>query len=80
MPSVDTFLEQDNEYRESVLPSKIRQRVSVEAGHTDYWSKFVGLDGVTRRNQSIWCLGPWSRCNGRSWNERGIRRPCHTGP
>lgn len=47
MPSVDTFLEQDNEYRESVLPSKVRQRVSVEAGHTDYWSKFVGLDGVS---------------------------------
>lgn len=47
MPSVDTFLEQDAEYRESVLPSSTRQRVSVEAGHTDYWHKFVGLDGVS---------------------------------
>ncbi|MXW53829.1 MAG: transketolase [Gammaproteobacteria bacterium] len=47
MPSVDTFLEQDTEYRQSVLPPQVRQRVSVEAGHTDYWSKFVGLDGVT---------------------------------
>ncbi len=47
MPSVDTFLEQDTEYRQSVLPPQVRQRVSVEAGHTDYWNKFVGLDGVT---------------------------------
>lgn len=47
MPSVDTFHEQDKEYRESVIPPLIRRRVSVEAGHTDYWSKFVGLDGVS---------------------------------
>ncbi|MCY3885237.1 MAG: transketolase [Gammaproteobacteria bacterium] len=47
MPSVDTFLEQDIEYRESVLPPAERRRVSVEAGHTDYWRKFVGLDGIT---------------------------------
>lgn len=47
MPSVDTFHEQDKEYRESVIPPSIRRRVSVEAGHTDYWSKFVGLDGVS---------------------------------
>lgn len=47
MPSVDTFLEQDEKYRDSVLPPQIRRRVSVEAGHTDYWTKFVGLDGFS---------------------------------
>lgn len=46
MPSVDVFLEQDEKYRQWVLPPQIRRRVSVEAGHTDYWSKFVGFDGV----------------------------------
>jgi transketolase len=45
MPSVDTFDAQDESYRESVLPSSVRARVAVEAGVTDYWRKYVGLDG-----------------------------------
>ena len=46
MPSVDVFLAQDAAYRESVLPAGVRARVAVEAGHPDYWHKFVGLDGA----------------------------------
>ena len=46
MPSVDVFLAQGAEYRESVLPAACRRRVAVEAGHPDYWYRFVGLDGV----------------------------------
>ena len=46
MPSVDVFLQQDAQYRESVLPSAVRARVAVEAGMKDYWYKFVGLDGA----------------------------------
>jgi transketolase len=45
MPSVDVFEAQDEAYQESVLPVKIRARVAIEAGVTDYWRKFVGLDG-----------------------------------
>lgn len=45
MPSVDTFLAQDADYRNAVLPDGVRARVAVEAGHPDYWSRFVGLDG-----------------------------------
>lgn len=45
MPSVDKFLEQSDQYQESVLPSSIRKRVAVEAAHPDYWRKFVGLNG-----------------------------------
>jgi len=45
MPSVDVFLAQDEAYREAVLPSNFRRRVAVEAGHPDYWYRFVGLDG-----------------------------------
>jgi len=45
MPSTDVFDAQDEAYRESVLPSNIRARVAVEAGVTDYWRKYVGLDG-----------------------------------
>ena len=45
MPSVDVFEEQDAEYRESVLPASVRNRLAVEAGAADYWYKLVGLDG-----------------------------------
>ena len=45
MPSVDVFEEQDAEYRESVLPASVRNRLAVEAGSADYWYKLVGLDG-----------------------------------
>jgi transketolase len=45
MPSTDVFDAQDEAYRESVLPSSVRARVAVEAGVTDYWRKYVGLDG-----------------------------------
>ena len=45
MPCVDVFESQDEAYRESVLPSGVRARLAIEAGHVDYWRKFVGLDG-----------------------------------
>jgi len=45
MPSTDFFDAQDEAYRESVLPKAIRARVAIEAGVTDGWVKYVGLDG-----------------------------------
>jgi len=46
MPSTTTFDRQDAAYRESVLPRSVRKRVAVEAGVTDFWRKYVGLDGA----------------------------------
>ena len=46
MPSTDTFDRQSAEYRESVLPKACRKRVAIEAGVTDFWRKYVGLDGA----------------------------------
>ena len=46
MPSTTVFDRQPAEYRESVLPKACRRRVAIEAGVTDYWRKYVGLDGV----------------------------------
>lgn len=46
MPSTDVFDRQDTAYRESVLPKAVRKRVAVEAGVTDFWRKYVGLDGA----------------------------------
>lgn len=45
MPSSDVFEAQDEAYRESVLPARVRARVAVEAAAADYWYKYVGLDG-----------------------------------
>jgi transketolase len=46
MPCTDVFLAQDADYREAVLPAAVRARVAVEAGHPDYWYRFVGLEGA----------------------------------
>ena len=46
MPSTDTFDQQNNDYKESVLPGSCRKRIAVEAGVTDYWRKYIGLDGI----------------------------------
>jgi transketolase len=46
MPSSDVFDRQDAAYRESVLPDACRKRVAIEAGITDFWRKYVGLDGA----------------------------------
>ncbi|GAB3515021.1 transketolase [Pseudoxanthomonas daejeonensis] len=46
LPSTDVFDRQDAAYRESVLPKAVRKRVAVEAGVTDFWRKYVGLDGA----------------------------------
>jgi transketolase len=45
MPSTSVFDRQDEQYRASVLPRGI-PRVAVEAGITDYWRKYVGLEGA----------------------------------
>jgi len=46
MPSTNVFERQDSTWRESVLPSNVRQRVAVEAGVTGFWRQYVGLDGA----------------------------------
>ncbi|MGV6858547.1 MAG: transketolase [bacterium] len=46
MPCVDAFEAQDDDYKESVLPSSVTARVAVEAGVTSYWAKYVGLQGA----------------------------------
>lgn len=45
MPCAEVFEAQAAGYREAVLPSDVLARVAVEAGHTDFWYKYVGLDG-----------------------------------
>jgi transketolase len=44
MPSTNVFDRQDQAYKDSVLTPGVK-RVSVEAGVTDFWAKYVGLEG-----------------------------------
>jgi len=46
MPSWEIFEEQDETYKRSVLPASIPARVSVEAGSTMAWWRYVGPDGL----------------------------------
>jgi len=45
LPCSELFERQDSAYQESVLPKSIRARIAIEAAHTDFWHKYVGLDG-----------------------------------
>ena len=45
MPCTDAFDAQDADYRESVLPAAVSARVAIEAGVTEGWWRFVGLQG-----------------------------------
>ena len=45
MPSWEIFLEQPKSYQDSVLPNSVKKRVSVEAGTTIGWDRFVGSEG-----------------------------------
>jgi transketolase len=47
MPCFERFERQDEDYKESVLPNAVRNRVSIEAGISDPWFRYVGLDGRT---------------------------------
>jgi transketolase len=46
MPCTRQFDLQTPEYRESVLPKSVRQRIAVEAASSDFWCKYTGLDGA----------------------------------
>jgi transketolase len=47
MPCWSIFDAQQPEYRESVLPSNVQMRISVEAGTTLGWEHYVGLSGLS---------------------------------
>ncbi|MBI5234457.1 MAG: transketolase [Deltaproteobacteria bacterium] len=46
MPCWEFFEKQDTAYKESVLPSEVRLRISIEAGATFGWARYTGREGV----------------------------------
>ena len=47
MPCVELFEEQEEAYRESVLPASVRKRLVIEASSSFGWHKYTGFDGDT---------------------------------
>ena len=47
MPSMELFAAQNEAYRDSILPPAVRARVSIEAGATFGWQRWVGEHGIS---------------------------------
>ena len=47
MPSMELFEETPAAYQEAVLPLSVRARIAMEAGRSQPWYKYTGLDGAT---------------------------------
>ena len=45
LPCWEEFMAQPQSYQDEVLPPEVTARVAVEAGASEYWYRFVGLDG-----------------------------------
>lgn len=46
-PSWEIFEMQSDAYKESVLPKSVKARICIEAGVSQGWEKYIGLDGVS---------------------------------
>ncbi len=62
MPCVELFEEQDESYKERILPSNVRKRVVVEAAHSFGWHKYVGLDGIAITMDRFGASAPGGKC------------------
>jgi transketolase len=60
MPCWELFIEQPVEYRESVIPPSISARVSIEAGTTLGWHRFIGDRGIAIGLDRFGASGPGS--------------------
>ncbi|WP_333495941.1 transketolase [Kluyvera sp. CHPC 1.251] len=45
MPCTERFDKQDDAYKESVLPKRVRNRLAIEASIEGFWQRYTGLDG-----------------------------------
>ena len=61
LPCWELFDEQDETYKESVLPARVTNRVSIEAGITLGWQKYVGSQGITIGIDKFGASAPYER-------------------
>ncbi|MCK5176009.1 MAG: transketolase, partial [Planctomycetes bacterium] len=62
LPSWELFDEQDDKYKNSVLPPKIRARIGIEAGVRQGWDRYLGDNGVFIGMTSFGASGPGQKC------------------
>lgn len=61
MPSMELFEMQPEDYRESILPRKVKARTAVEASKDFGWGRYVGLDGEVVGMKSFGVSAPGSQ-------------------
>ncbi|MEX2362860.1 MAG: transketolase, partial [Balneolaceae bacterium] len=59
MPSWELFARQSDEYKEKVLPKTVTNRVSIEAGSTFGWERYVGTEGTAIGIDTFGESGPY---------------------
>ena len=47
MPCMELFDQQSDEYKQSILPSRGAMKISMEAGITFGWEKYIGQNGLS---------------------------------
>ncbi|MEO0854583.1 MAG: transketolase C-terminal domain-containing protein, partial [Cyanobacteria bacterium J06648_11] len=62
MPCVELFEAQTQEYRDSILPPSVTKRVSIEAGSTMGWHKYVGSSGAVIGIDRFGASAPGGTC------------------
>ena len=73
MPCFERFNRQPQEYREEVLPNECRKRVAIEAGVTEIWYEYVGLDGKVVGLHQFGLSAPGARSDERTRHRRTAR-------
>lgn len=58
MPSMELFEQQNDEYKETVLPKKVKRRLAVEAGSSIGWDRYFGSDGGMLSIETFGICGP----------------------
>jgi len=61
MPSWELFDAQPQSYQDSVLPPEVTARVSIEAGITIGWQKYVGADGISIGVETFGASAPYEK-------------------
>jgi transketolase len=61
MPCWELFEQQPRQYRDEVLPPDVRARVSVEAGITHGWERWIGEHGVSIGVDRFGASAPYAR-------------------
>ena len=60
MPCMELFSQQDQAYRDSVLPPEVTNRVAVEAGIRMSWDRWIGSQGKFIGMEGFGASGPYA--------------------